>query len=420
MRLFQSILRGSLQRSRWQFEVGWFGLIVAVLMNGAPSAVAMDNQTLIKSIRDHDSQINDLEYESELSFDKDPGQAQKPGALSSLQYTWRWKGEKHYRATSHDGVLRFEDSYDGQQARSLAHALEDMGSPSGGISRKPPRLLIEAIGSPWYVAGRTPYGESLLEALEDGRATVHPEPVVEQEHECYLVEGHLWNHPERGPGGHFKLWLDPKCGFMPRRREEFILDEQGQLTVQNLRLNYELAEVAPGVWFPMACDEEGWELEDGQLHRFAHNRYRVKSPVRINQGLSDDQFVVDFPMGTRVQDFIDPTDDELYIEYVAAGPSVEEHLEGMSALIVQAVATEAGTGAKKAIPSLPELSADSQVELEDAPLASGTGRARRSPFLLAGGVGLACLGLIMLAVLWKRRPALADSAFENNVTEQEV
>jgi len=92
----------------------------------------------------------------------------------------------------------------------------------------------------------------------------------------------------------------------------------------------------------------------------------------------------------------------------------------MSALVVQAVATEAGTGDKKGSPSLPMLTADSPLDLKDSPLASGTDRDRRSPFLLAGGVGLACLGLIMLAVLWKRRPTSADSAFENNAIEQEV
>ena len=426
MRIFQRVLSSGLQLTGRPPIFGPFALIVTVLMMVVPLATAMDNQALIEAIRAHDSQITDLEYGLEVVFMRSnrPEKAPRESGLApddpilSFEYKWRWKGEKLYQAQSVDGVLESERSYDGEKERYLHYAARNLDrSPSGYIRRSQPKFGTST-NSPWGVALRIFNEEKLLETLQDGRAAVQPEQIVEQGHECILVEGHLWNHPEHGPGGHFKLWLDPKCGFMPRRFELVGLDEHGERIWQHVYSDYELIESAPGIWYPVAWEVKVSHLEDGHLQLGIHNRYRPILPVRVNQGLSDDQFVVDFPMGTRVLDRLDPDDDSAYIQYVAAGASVEEHLEGMSALIRQAVATDAAIGDKKASPSLPVLTASAEeLDSEGIPLAAGTGRVGRSPFLLMGSIGLACLGLIMLAALRKRRPSSADRAFENNATQ---
>ena len=376
----------------------------------APSMAAMDNQALIEAIRAHDSQIKDIEFDVKLEFLQKyvwPSELEHLQTMSSSvaryrQYHWRLKGEKQYLATYREDELRFEDSYDGKIARQFSHPIPGQDA-LGTVYRTKPSFISSG-DHPWVIAGREMFNEKLLDMLQDGRAAVYPQQAVEEGHACIRVNVQLWTQEEHGfDGGLFKLWLDPECGFMPRRIESFSLDEQGQRTNFREYLNYELNEVESGVWYPIAWDITTWRREDGELQRVAHNRYRAKSPVRVNQGLSDDQFVVDFPLGTRILYRIDPDDDSAYIEYEAAGPAAEQYVEEKRLRILEVRAAEAESGDNKTALLSSELPGSEAIDSGGEPLAVDTSRVGRSPLLLMGSIGLACLGLIMLAALRKRR-----------------
>jgi len=60
-----------------------------------------------------------------------------------------------------------------------------------------------------------------------------------------------------------------------------------------------LQEVAPGLWFPGS----GVMKNHRDPHNWA-NLYQAISPILVNQGLTDEHFDIDFPVGTEVHDEI--------------------------------------------------------------------------------------------------------------------
>jgi len=60
-----------------------------------------------------------------------------------------------------------------------------------------------------------------------------------------------------------------------------------------------LQEVAPGLWFP----KSGLIKDHRDPHKWA-NLYQATGPIIVNQGLTSEDFDIDFPVGTKVSDKI--------------------------------------------------------------------------------------------------------------------
>ena len=111
-----------------------------------------------------------------------------------------------------------------------------------------------------------------------------------------------------------RLWLDVDKGYMPRRTEEGFLEDQRRTYVLRSRMTrLELRELAPKVWYPVAARVEVFPV----AHRADPTRpveqwQLVSSPmvsadiaisdIKVNQGLADSVFDLEFPAGTTVSD----------------------------------------------------------------------------------------------------------------------
>jgi hypothetical protein len=261
-----------------------------------------------------------------LEFDLRVGEGQEEPL--SISGTWLNKGDKIRYAHSIQNELRWENSYDGKETRTLWRNTGGKHATRGEIRRDEPRFTKAVLSIP-YITGRTPFGMSLLEALEAGNAGVEPNTVKMDDHDCYVVKGHMLTEERDGIDSmFFKYWLDPNYGFMPRRSEEYAYDEEGVLVWKNVRRDYTYSEVAPDVWFPASLTVEALKLgENGDWQSVTVNRWEAKS-VSVNQNISDEMFRIEFPPGTHVLDYVSP-DSEEYVEYiVTTANAAETHLEG--------------------------------------------------------------------------------------------
>ncbi|MBN1490909.1 MAG: hypothetical protein JXA69_13410 [Phycisphaerae bacterium] len=332
----------------------------------------INSDSVIAGILAHDSGMRDLEVSFELHF---------PGADAAAPVfqagTWAHKGNLcHYRNIS--GALTWENSYDGEVARMLM--LGQAPWPEGIIRREQPSFLVNST-SILYTMGRTPFGESLVDALEGGTARVQPKSVKMNGHECYVVEGNTVT--DKGDDRiFFRYWLDPECGFMPRRREEYAYDDKVRtlVVVKNIAYDHEVSEVSPGVWFPLSIWIEGLELEHGEWKRWANNHWKAIK-VAVNTGLTDEQLIVKFPPGTYVRDYPHPDSDE-FQEYVIAADGSPD---------------PAG---------LKELTKLAQAALQEGQAHGGGGTGKGRTKLLAGGVvaGLGICGALFVWVRARSRP----------------
>lgn len=332
----------------------------------------INNDFVIAGILAHDSRIQDLELNYEHQIGIDSG---KPTIHTG---TWRHKGARCYYSNQ-SGKLTWENSFDGQEARTLM--LGQAPWAEGMIRREEPAFMHNS-SSFLYAMGRTPFGESLLDALESGKARVQAQLVRLDAHDCCLVEGSL---AEGGPVAgrkdriDYRYWLDPRCGFMPRRTEEYGYDQAGHLTARNIRSGHQLSEVSPGIWLPLSITEEGIHLEGGQWARSAFNRWRA-TQITVNGGMRDEKLTVQFPPGTYIQDYPRPMSDE-FVEYViAADGSADPH--GLAELAKQAMAAR-------------------QAGQTQAPQYATTARSRRLLGSIVAGLGIC--GLVFACVRGRSR-----------------
>jgi hypothetical protein len=92
--------------------------------------------------------------------------------------------------------------------------------------------------------------------LENG--TFRVEQTVERDGQLLVVLYGKLLHPDfddkemTTPGMYMRLWLDPQRGFMPVRREEYVIRVDQPEPKRYEVYTAELDEVAPGVWFPCA------------------------------------------------------------------------------------------------------------------------------------------------------------------------
>ena len=106
--------------------------------------------------------------------------------------------------------------------------------------------------------------------------------------------------PALKSGGAIRLYVAPQFGFVLPRIE--FLTPSNQVAQSYDAIDF--SEVAPGIHFPQRVWNET-HLAGGA------NRYRGEFSVRcdlINQSIPEDDFVVELPPGTRIQDAREPGD----------------------------------------------------------------------------------------------------------------
>lgn len=275
-------------------------IIVVLLAHSHLHGQEINNDFLIAAILAHDSRIQDLEIDFEKRVEAD-------GRTRTDTGTWAHKGNLCYYSWSL-GHLRWEHGWDGKEERTLATGQSPW--PEGFVKRDRPSFL-NGSRSVFYMMGRTPFGGSLVDALENGKARLAPKSDAIKGRNCYVVEGNTISDDDRI---FFKYWLDPESGFLPRRTEEYTYDG-ARIDSKNI-YEYDLSEVSPGIWLPISFTVQGLQLKDNEWRQLAVNHWKA-TKVAVNTGMSDERLTVRFPPGTYVQDHPRPRSDE-YTEYVIA------------------------------------------------------------------------------------------------------
>lgn len=291
-------------------------LILMMYGNQLLHGQEINNDYVIAAILANDSRIRDLE----ISFER---RIETPSDEPKIETgIWAHKGNLCYYRESR-GTRNWENSWDGVEMRSLTTGRSPW--PQGIIKRDEPPFMRNA-SNVLYIMGRTPLGDSLVDALEGGKARALAKFAKVDGRDCCVVEGNTITEDDRI---FFRYWLDPECGFMPRRTEEYAYDGN-VIVLNNICNEHKLSEVSPGIWLPVSYKAEGLKLKDGQWKQFAVNHWKV-TKVAVNTGMSNERLKVKFPPGTYVEDYPHPNSNE-YVEYVIAADGSADP-DGLDALV---------------------------------------------------------------------------------------
>ncbi len=220
--------------------------------------------------------------------------------------------------------LRIEAAFDGEKFRQMQPDGKAAVLGSGNFSSYSQNFrqdYLEQIGRPLAVpadrgfdggSGRFP--EAFKEAggyeIRDGTEAADGFP-------CAVVER----------AGHEKLWLDPRTNYGIRKRE---LYDRPSGAIKERRTNRNFAEVAPGIWLPLAGRRESIAppsaAEPYRGRPLYTSEYSVRS-VRVND-VPDSLFTLHIASGTKVADasmLPDVAGKNQFIEYTM--PSDAANLE---------------------------------------------------------------------------------------------
>jgi hypothetical protein len=166
----------------------------------------------------------------------------------------------------------------------------------------------------------------LLDTLESGQANVQAELVPVDGHPCCVVEGAAMSVQGEPPQFKFKYWLDPACGFMPRRLEQHAYGPNGHLAITIVFSDYSLSEICPNIWWPVRATRTA-TTSAGPGQAESRSAIGVTFKVQlVNSGIGDDRFHIKFPTGATVLLFTKDDDPRHATRYVVGGPDVEDEI----------------------------------------------------------------------------------------------
>jgi len=296
-------------------------LLVSLVFSGLPIAqggLLLDD--VCQGMRAHLSQIQDVEFRYDIAFGRgvrgedgsltfEPGmrlagtdgaEEWTEGQYGDYGSVWREKGDKLFLDrtrrtpvrqggsawTTMEAITQF--SWDGLEGRSYGAA-----SRSGRILAEPNANLRQTAFLPWlfnYHNRMKPDHMMLLpEYFETYGDEVGSETQSIGNRECVVVVVDRGKIESRFSGIKERFWLDVGRGFSMLRYE--LVDARGNVVTAVSEIALE--EVAPNVWYPVrgvACGDDGLGK--------AYQAY----DVRVNQGLPDSDFRIQFPPGTHVHD----------------------------------------------------------------------------------------------------------------------
>jgi hypothetical protein len=104
----------------------------------------------------------------------------------------------------------------------------------------------------------------------------------------------------------FRVWLDRRHGFLPGKIEKYRREGEDLLLSSRMVVN-QFHEAQPGVWVPIDMTQNEYNIQSGEYRGQVVNLYRVTVDVgrsRWNADLSEELFLLPFPAGIRVMDFV--------------------------------------------------------------------------------------------------------------------
>ena len=104
----------------------------------------------------------------------------------------------------------------------------------------------------------------------------------------------------------FRIWFDRRYGFMPAKIEAYHRMQE-ELVLSSRMLVNKFHESNPGIWVPVEMTLTKYNTQANEYRGRAVNLYHATVDVsrsRWNTDLSDDLFLLPFPAGTRVADFV--------------------------------------------------------------------------------------------------------------------
>jgi len=291
---------------------------------------------VIDQILLNEALVEDISADVEITY-------LEPGEGSYGTFTWHYRSDYKQRlegdfrqlgGTNREYTYHVIQSFDGEKLSRL----RTRGERNRGVV-KPLRYDIENTSVlpktflGYCLVSSVPHSAGLGFQLQNGIDTRIVDSAAEVDgHECIHLETSLG----RGPGWpeytnkRIEAWVDPACGYRPRKIEVYRSDYNGLLRTLSA---IDLQEVEPGIWLPTAGNDE-WFWHDNftvlvdyetfedyleilrlppeerypllsfeTRERDSNVRMTVKN-YRVNQGLPDSFFRLVFPEGTAVYDKI--------------------------------------------------------------------------------------------------------------------
>jgi hypothetical protein len=331
---------------RWGRVAGALAAAACAASIAASAGEAAALADVCAAMRDQAGRIRDLEvkYDVELGrLQQGAGGAQEFEAGASVNQAggapqfhaghygqfgcvWKEKGEMRYLdertqslASVHGGGTaelsnRTVYGWNGQEGRTFT-------APQAGlITAKPSGHLRDRAMLPWLfsyrIKAKPDQMMSLPEYFESSGAQLSATREDVDGTPCVVVTVLTTGGGRAAEQTRERFWLDPSRGFgmlryvkdSPKAAGMTIHGQPVQSPVTTID-GVTLQEVAPKAWYPAQ-----WTVhaEDGGA-----SRYRAES-VKVNQGLPDSDFVVEFPPGTSV---LDDRTDKRYVVPGAAPKS---------------------------------------------------------------------------------------------------
>jgi hypothetical protein len=288
---------------RAMFTIGPVVLVFAGCSSAptTPQSQRISNEhELAAALIRRDAQMKSVE----LTVQLDIGGA-KGGPKATMSSVYLKSGANECLTT--DGAGGFHDTYstDGKTVRYLMTPAE--GSPSAQIMPAGPHPSPYGVGNrldqPHGYTGQFIDSFELIPALEAGDVRLLPALADEDGHACLELRG---NAPLKNIVGmkeiRIRVLLDPACSLMPRR-VEVENHYAGGLTSKAVLDQYELSEVAPGVWYPTKLRQQALKRSTNDWINITTNLLRVRVES-YNQPIPASRFLLPFPKGTKVTDVV--------------------------------------------------------------------------------------------------------------------
>lgn len=208
--------------------------------------------------------------------------------------TWVKKGFKEYleqEQTLEPGITNFAIyAYDGEKTTGWALDPAHPDDPgTGRIIKGKLHPAFEANFAPARLAFEVDGTEvSWVQALRNGTCQIIGKEVIGG-YLCHVLEGKITPEDFR----HYKVWIDTERGFMPLKIE---INIKGGDEIVAIYDSVVLQKYLENIWLPIEAAHHG--RTPGYVEKM------TTQEIKINQGISDDFFVLKWKNGTGVWDEI--------------------------------------------------------------------------------------------------------------------
>lgn len=309
------------------------------------------------------------------------------------QYTWRAKGSKYFYTRD------FKDTIN-DLAHSEKHAFNLKRHLQFNNYNDVLTGIIDLPGSPYRATPTDVIGPEnffaefqnrpIVDWLGEDSVTISSNMETVAGRPCYVIE---CTNEKQTP--RVKFWISPHFGFRPMKMEYY--RPNGEFCLYKVT---EMKEVEERLWLPMKGTEQWYvhppNSESLVLYSIAEFEVEPNS-VKVNSGISDQEFTFTFPQGTQVHD---RTINLMYVvgdgEYSA---ELVDHFLSASEKLAAAQLKLPGESRSKRL--LDDVQSQFDEVEPDSPGVLSIPQTRRSGLWLAVLIALA--GLIGVFVVYKKK-----------------